>query len=172
MSGTANEIIRIKPSMVPFVWKGSIVIFLGLALYLTLFAIPLPFSFSLLYVQYGVLGLAGLGFLGVLIGLVRRNTFTYLITDQAVIVQRQLLRRSVRRIPFGFISDIEVSQSIVGRMMGYGNIAPVTKTGYGLVRGMDRAENTVAKMTNVPKPDRVADIILSRASSLRLSVAQ
>jgi uncharacterized membrane protein YdbT with pleckstrin-like domain len=157
--------MKIKPSMIPFVWKGAIVVLLGVLLFFAVSAISLPFSFPVLYVQYGVLGLVGLGFLGVLIGAVRRNTFTYLITDQAVIVQRQLLSRNVRRIPFASISDMEVSQSFIGRIAGYGNIAPVTKSGYGLVRGMDHAENMVAEMTNVPKPDRVAELILSRASA-------
>ena len=173
MPETTNGTIRIKPSVVPFVWKGVIVIFFGLILYLALLTVSLPFSFPFVYIQNGVLSLAGSGFLGVLIGLVRRNTFTYLITDQAVIVQRQLLRRSVRSIPFRSISDMEVSQSFVGRIMGYGNIAPVTKSGYGLVRGMDRSENDVAEMTNVPKPDQVANIILSKISAaLKQSATQ
>lgn len=165
LSTPSNETIKIKPSMIPFAWKGSIVILLGLALYFAALALPLPFPFPALYVQYAVLGLIGLGFLGVLVGAVRRNTFTYLITDQAVVVQRQLFGRNVRRIPFSSISDMEVSQSFIGRIAGYGNIAPVTKSGYGLVRGMDRSENMVAEMTNVPKPDRVAELILSRVSA-------
>jgi len=58
-------------------------------------------------------------------------------------------------------------------MMEYGNIAPVTKSGYGLVRGMDRSEDIVAEITNVPKPDQVADIILSRVSAApKLPVSQ
>jgi len=151
--------------MIPFVWKGMIVILLGLVLYFAMVSVPVPFSFPVPYVQYAVLGLIGLGLLAFLIGMVRRNTFTYLITDQAVVVQRQLLTRNVRRIPFSSISDMEVSQTFIGRIGGYGNIAPVTKSGYGLVRGMDRAENMVAEMTNVPKPDQVAELILSRASA-------
>jgi len=160
-----DETIKIKPSMVPFVWKGAVVILFGVAIYFVSSVITFPSSLPALFTQYLVLGLMALGFLGVLIGAVRRNTFTYLVTDQAVIVQRQLLSRNVRRIPFGSISDMQVSQSLVGRIAGYGNIAPVTKSGYGLVRGMDRAENMVAEMTNVPKPDKVAELILSRASA-------
>ena len=80
------------------------------------------------------LGLVGFGVLGVLIGVVRRNAFTYLITDSDVVVRRQLLRRSVRRIPFSSISDVQVSQSLVGRLARYGDVVPVSKSGYGLVR--------------------------------------
>ena len=97
-----------------------------------------------------------------MIGIVRRNTFTYLITDSDVVVQKQLLRRSVRRIPFSSISDVQVSQSIVGRLVGYGDVVPVTKSGYGLVRGTQPGENIVAEMVDVPNPDKVADLIMSR----------
>jgi uncharacterized membrane protein YdbT with pleckstrin-like domain len=100
----------------------------------------------------------------ILIGAVRRNMYTYQITDSDLIIQKQLLGRSLRRIPFISISDVEVSQSIAGRLARYGNIVPITKSGYGLVRGMDKSENKVAEMTNVPNPDKVANLILSRAS--------
>jgi hypothetical protein len=82
-------------------------------------------------------------------------------------VQKQLFSRNIRRIPFSSLSDVEVSQTFIGRLAGYGNIAPVTKSGYGLVRGMDRTENVVAEMTNVPNPDKVADLIIARASIKR-----
>ena len=91
-----------------------------------------------------------------------RNAFTYLITDSDVVAKRQLLRRSVRRIPFSSISDVQVSQSIVGRLAKYGDLVPVTKSGYGLVRGTEPGENIVAEMTNVPNPDKVADLIMSK----------
>jgi uncharacterized membrane protein YdbT with pleckstrin-like domain len=100
----------------------------------------------------------------ILIGAVRRNTYTYQLTQSDLIIQKQLLRRSLRRIPFASISDVEVSQSLAGRLAGYGNIAPITKSGYGLVRGMEQTENLVAEMTNVPDPDKVANLILSRTS--------
>ena len=95
----------------PFAWKGVVVLLLGLVVYGVsfLFEFPLPSGGSL--IRYLALGLVGLGVLGVLIGAVRRNAFTYLITDSDVVVQKQLLRRSVRRIPFSSISDVQVSKS-------------------------------------------------------------
>ena len=170
MSAPGTSVIKIKPSLVPFIWKGFVLVLLGLVFYAGILTFQLPpRSFGLL-LDYAILGLIGLGFLGILIGTVRRNAFTYLITNSDVIVQKQLFSRSVRRIPFSSISDVEVSQSFIGRLVGYGNIAPVTKSGYGLVRGSDPAENKVAEMTYVPKPDQVADLILSRASiTTRLS---
>jgi membrane protein YdbS with pleckstrin-like domain len=166
MSEQSQGVIKIKPSLVPFVWKGVTVILLGLVLYTAVLALRpryLPYLPSPIP-QYAVLILVGLGFSSALIGVVRRNMFTYLITESDLIVQKQLLSRNIRRIPFTSLSDIEVSQTLIGRLAGYGNIAPVTKSGYGLVRGIDRNENVVAEMTNVPNPNKVADLIISRSS--------
>jgi uncharacterized membrane protein YdbT with pleckstrin-like domain len=173
MSEQSKSVIKIKPSLVPFTWEGVVLILLGLAMFVaslafkaelaSLYQIYLPSS----TLDYAVLALVGLGFLVVLVGVARRNMFTYLITDVDLIVQKQLLSRSIRRIPFSSLSDVEVSQTFIGRLVGYGNIAPVTKSGYGLVRGMDRMENVVAEMTNVPNPDKVADLIIARASIKR-----
>jgi uncharacterized membrane protein YdbT with pleckstrin-like domain len=164
MSASGTQVIKIKPSLVPFTWKGFILVLLGLVLYLGILALQVQFPISSLLLEYATLGLIGLGFLAILIGTIRRNAFTYIITNSDIVVQKQLISRSVRRIPFSSISDVEVSQSFIGRLVGYGNIAPVTKSGYGLVRGSDPAENKVAEMTYVPKPDKVADLIISRAS--------
>ena len=158
MSAEAKQDIEIKPSFVPFAWKGFLVVLLGFVV----FGVSFLFSSAGFLLMYVALGLVGLGVLGMLIGVVRRNAFTYLITDSDVVVQRQLLRRSVRRIPFSSISDVQVSQSIVGRLARYGDIVPVTKSGYGLVRGTEPGENIVAEMTDVPSPDKVADLIMSR----------
>ena len=123
----------------PFAWKGVGIVLLGIVVFALsfVFQIPSPSADSLLL--YAALALIGIGLLSVLIGVVRRNAFTYLITDSDVVVKRQLLRRSVRRIPFSSISDVQVSQGIVGRLVRYGDVVPVTKSGYGLVRGRSLA---------------------------------
>jgi len=169
LSAQAKQDIKIKPSFVPFAWKGFVVVLLGIVFYgvSLVFQFPLPSADFLL--GYAALGLVGIGFLGVLIGVVRRNAFTYLITDSDVVVKRQLLRRSVRRIPFSSISDVQVSQSVVGRLAKYGDVVPVTKSGYGLVRGTEPGENIVAEMSDVPNPDRVADLIMSRLRASKVT---
>ena len=176
MSAENKQVIKIKPSLVPFAWKGVLVILLGLVLSVGLFVFQslLPFLFGFGYLlTFAGLGLVGLGFLMVLIGLVRRNMYTYQLTDSDVIIQKQFLGRSVRRIPLASISDVEVSQTFVGRLAGYGNIVPITKSGYGLVRGMERTENIVAEMTNVPNPDKVANLIMSKVSAMaRVAINQ
>jgi len=147
---------------VPFAWKGFVVVLLGIVIYGVSFVFQFPLLSANSLLRYAALGLICIGLLGVLVGVVRRNAFTYTITDSDVVVKRQLLRRSVRRIPFSSISDVQVSQSIMGRLAGYGDVVPVTKSGYGLVRGTEHGENIVAEMADVPNPDKVADLIMSR----------
>ena len=65
----------------------------------------------------------------IVIGTVKRNMYAYQVTDSGIIIQKQLLRRSVRRIPFASLSDVEVSQSLVGRLAGFGNVVPISKSG-------------------------------------------
>ena len=133
------------------------------------FVLQFPLSSADSLLRYAALAVVGIGLLGVLIGAVRRNAFTYLITDTDVVVKKQLLRRSVRRIPFSSISDVQVSQSIVGRLARYGDVVPVTKSGYGLVRGTEPGENIVAEMADVPNPDKVADLIMARLRASKVT---
>jgi uncharacterized membrane protein YdbT with pleckstrin-like domain len=164
---TANGVIEIKPSLIPFAWKGLITFAFGLALLAGSSVIQLPMALGLtggyILILAG-LGVIGLGILMILAGLVRRNMYTYKVTDSYIAIQKQLLRRSVRQIPFSSLSDVEASQSLVGRLAGFGNIVPITKSGYGVVHGMDHTENIVAEMSNAPHPDKVANLIMSRAS--------
>ena len=165
----SDQVIKIKPSYVPFVWKGLVVVVLGLALFIGAITFPMlltslsGFLIGSLVILVS-LAVVGLGLLMVLVGAVQRSMYTYQVTDSHVVIQKQLLRRSVRRIPFASISDVEISQSFVGRLAKYGDLVPITKSGYGLVRGMESTENVVAEMTNVPNPDKVANLIMSRAS--------
>ena len=166
---TAGSVIKIKPSLLPFIWKGLTVLILGLVLFAGSLILrpPIPFLYSRAYLlTLASLTVIGFGILMILIGMVRRNMYTYEVTDSYIAIQKQLLRRSVRRIPFSSLSDVEVSQSLVGRLAGFGNIIPITKSGYGLVHGVDPTENIVAEMTNVPQPDKVANLIMSRASQV------
>lgn len=170
MPENSKPVIKIKPSLIPFIWKGFALVLVGFVVYVGTAAVQSRLrSISPVYIPPSVLnavflGLVGLGLLAILFGVVRRNMFTYILTDSEMMVQKQLFGRSIRRMPFASLSDIEVSQTLVGRIAGYGNIIPVTKSGYGLVRGIDRSENIVAEMTNVPNPDKLADAILARAS--------
>jgi uncharacterized membrane protein YdbT with pleckstrin-like domain len=154
---------------VPFAWKGFVLVLLGLVVFGVSFLFKSSLSSVGSLLGYVGLGLVGLGVVGVLIGVVRRNAFTYLITDSDVVVRRQLLGRSVRRIPFSSISDVQVSQSLVGRLARYGDVVPVSKSGYGLVRGTEPGERLNAEMVDVPNPDKVADLIMSRLRASKVT---
>jgi uncharacterized membrane protein YdbT with pleckstrin-like domain len=169
LSAQTKQEIRLKPSLVPFAWKGFAVVLLGIVVYVLSLVFQFPSLSAGPLLRIVALALIGIGLLGMLVGVVRRNAFTYVITDSDVVVKRQLLRRSVRRIPFSSISDVQVSQSIVGRLARYGDIVPVTKSGYGLVRGTEHGENIVAEMADVPNPDKVADLIMSRLRASKVT---
>ena len=169
-----SESIEIKPSLLPFAWRGLVAAAVGVALFVESSVVQFPgtFVYSSGYVLTLAGALIGLGILMILIGITRRNMYTYQITNSYIAIQKQLLRRSVRRIPFASLSDVEVSQSLIGRLAGFGNIVPITKSGYGLVHGVDPTESIVARMTNVPHPDSVADLIMSRASQTVEAIVQ
>jgi len=158
----STQEIRIKPSLVPFTWKAVIVILVGLAVYVASLLLRLPLQALGLLFRLTGLALVCLGVLGMFVGVIRRNMYTYVISDSDLVLQKQLLRRSIRRVPFSSITDVQVSQGLAGRFAGYGNVVPVTKSGYGLVRGTEPGENVVAEMVDVPKPDKVAQLIISR----------
>jgi membrane protein YdbS with pleckstrin-like domain len=174
----ATEIgdVVIKPSLIPFTWKGLALIALAFVLLASTFVLQAFLHFfptigPLLIL--GSLGLSGLGFLMTLIGAVRRNMHTYELTDSHILIKKQFLGRSIRSIPFASVSDVQVSQSLGGRLARYGDLVPITKSGYGLVRGTERMENIVAEMTNVPNPDRVAAMIMARISLMpRVTLSQ
>lgn len=161
MSPEAQE-VRIKPSLIPFTWKSSLVVLFGLAVYVANILLRLPAPILGPLFRITGLALICLGILGMFVGVIRRNTYTYTISNSDLILQRQLLRRSVRRIPFTSITDVQVSQSLAGRLAGYGNVVPVTKSGFGLVRGVEPGENIVAEMVDVPHPDKIVQLIMSR----------
>jgi membrane protein YdbS with pleckstrin-like domain len=170
-----DGVVRIKPSLLPFAWKGLLVLVIGLAILVGsfMFQPPPTFPFAGDYVLSLIgLGAMAVGALMVLIGAIKRNVYTYQITNSGIIIQKQLLRRTVRRIAFASLSDVEVSQSLIGRLAGFGNVVPISKSGYGLVHGVDPTENFVAEMKNVPNPDRVANLIMSRASLMVKPVIQ
>jgi len=129
---TINGVVKIRPSLLPFTWKGLTVVIFGLVVFAGsfMFQIPMPLPYSSGYVLTHIgLSLLGLGFLMIVIGIVKRNMYAYQVTDSGIIIQKQLLRRSVRRIPFASLSDVEVSQSLVGRLAGFGNVVPISKSG-------------------------------------------
>ena len=154
----------IKPSYVPFIGKWLAILLLILFAYTIIGAgtFPVPQSATTI-LNYAFLAVTAISFLGILVGTARRNAYSYVITRTGIIVTKQLFRRSIRRIPFTSISDVYINQTMIGRLANYGDVVPVTKSGYGLVGDMEySAEASTAEMTDVPRPDEVAEMIMRR----------
>jgi uncharacterized membrane protein YdbT with pleckstrin-like domain len=159
----------IRPSYVPFVSKGTAIIVAAIIAYgfvttnsLAQWGVLSDNGLGYL-ASYALFGLMAIGFLSLTVGFFRRNAYTYMITETDIIVRRQLLTRNIRRIPLASISDVQISQSMLGRLAGYGDIVPISKSGYGILRDVDyQSETVVTEMTDVPNPDHVADYIMSK----------
>jgi hypothetical protein len=93
---------------------------------------------------------AGLIFSGTLVLLTvwYQRSFHYAITTDAVIfIHRFLLVRGYRRILFEKISEIHVNRGMLGTLLGFATITPLTDTGYGM------AESTRGVATGVTAGD-------------------
>ena len=61
-----------------------------------------------------------------------RRSFTYYLTDNRIVIQGNfLMNRSERQVRYNHIEDIKMEQGIVGTMLGYGNVLPLTGSGLG-----------------------------------------
>ena len=106
-----------------------------------------PWAFLGYYILSGLLLLAGLFLLFVskwsallaLLGLsflvatyFYSGAFTYYLTNKRIIIYRKFITISTRQIQYDDLSDVVVDVGIIGRIMGFGNVIPVTKSGLGL----------------------------------------
>lgn len=156
--------ILIKPSYVPFVGRWLTVLILTLSAFVAVKTNMFPaLESAMSLLDYVFLIIGSISLLGSLLGVARRNAYSYLITGTGIVVKKQLFRRNVRQIPFTSISDVYINQTIFGRLAGYGDIVPVTKSGYGIVHDMEySSEATTSTITDVSRPDEVAEIIMQR----------
>ena len=60
------------------------------------------------------------------------QAFTYILTNKRIIVYKRFITISSRQIQYDDISDVIVDQGIIGRIFGFGNVIPITKSGLGL----------------------------------------
>jgi uncharacterized membrane protein YdbT with pleckstrin-like domain len=156
----------VKPSYVPFLGRGFKSFLLAVILLVAKsITSSLPGLVSLAVTVATVLFLL-IGVVAFIIGAVRRNSYIYVLGDEGVPISRQLFSSYTRRIPYAAISDVQIFQSLVGRIFNYGDIVPITKSGFGLTAEERYApEAYVTEMTDTPNPKEVADLISSRISS-------
>ena len=61
-----------------------------------------------------------------------RRSFTYYLTDNRIVLQsRFLMNRSERQVRYNHIEDIKMEQGIIGTIVGYGTVLPLTGSGLG-----------------------------------------
>ena len=73
----------------------------------------------------GVAALLAFGFVAILAGAVRRNATEMAVTTRRVIVKQGLMSRKTIEMLLNKIETIEVSEPMMGRMLGYGSITIV-----------------------------------------------
>ena len=71
-----------------------------------------------------------------LIGLVSidayRRSFTYYLTDNRIVLQSSfLINKQERQVRYNHIEDIKMEQGIIGTILGYGTVLPLTGSGLG-----------------------------------------
>jgi hypothetical protein len=60
------------------------------------------------------------------------GAFTYYLTNKRIVIYRKFITISTRQIQYDDLSDVVVDVGIIGRIVGFGNVIPVTKSGLGL----------------------------------------
>jgi len=75
---------------------------------------------------------AAVGLIGLLSVNAYRRSFTYYLTDNRIVIQGNfLMNRSERQVRYNHIEDIKMEQGIVGTILGYGTVLPLTGSGLG-----------------------------------------
>tara|TARA_B100001750_G_C15457197_1_gene572254 strand:- start:523 stop:1404 length:882 start_codon:yes stop_codon:yes gene_type:complete len=61
-----------------------------------------------------------------------RRSFTYYLTDNRIVLQSSfLMNKEERQVRYNHIEDIKMEQGIVGTILGYGTVLPLTGSGLG-----------------------------------------
>ena len=107
---------------------------------------------SSLVVGVPLIAVFGLGLLVIAAAYLNVKNTNYLVTDKALYVKRGILSRSVKKIGFDKVQNINYSQGVLGNRFGYGNIEISTAGGSG----------TEMAFRSVEDPRKVEDIINSR----------
>jgi len=116
-----EEVLRVlKPERMAFLW-----LFLGVGVLM-----GLGLVFFRFFPPVGLF-LTAVGILGLLITFFYSGAFTYYLTTKRIILYRRFITISSRQIQYDDLSDVMVDQGIIGRLFGFGNVIPITKSGLG-----------------------------------------
>ncbi len=118
----------------------------------------------------GIFAALGIGCLCLLVGLIYivylRRTYVYYVTNQRCVFHGGILRRVERSIPYHKVTDVEMSQNIVERILGMSRLnifTPGTASTYGSYPGGgQRAEISFVALRDSETPANTINEILSR----------
>ena len=94
------------------------------------------------------------GLLLFLVALIRRKTTELVLTDRRIITKRGFIARETVEMNLGKVESLHVSQGLLGRMLGYGDVT-VVGTGSSLepLRGISRPIELRRKLGEVAGAD-------------------
>lgn len=134
LSSDERVVFESRPSALKYMIAGSVVMLIGIAS-LVLYAwqyIPdapsIPYLSEYLdgeygeYIEWVLLGIFALALLYFIAKWLRWGSTVYAITDERVITQKGILNKVYDDVPLTQITNVDVSQSIGKRMVGYGTI--------------------------------------------------
>ncbi|MEM2866780.1 MAG: PH domain-containing protein [Candidatus Hadarchaeales archaeon] len=116
-----EKVLRVlRPERLAFLW-----LFLGMGVLTAVGVAFLPF-----FLPVGLF-LTAMGVLGFVASFLYSGAFTYYLTSKRILLYRKFITISSRQIQYDDLSDVVVDQGIVGRLFGFGNVIPITKSGLG-----------------------------------------
>jgi membrane protein YdbS with pleckstrin-like domain len=143
LSSDERMVYESRPSAIKYMVSATIVIIIGLLALLVFLwqyipdAPELPYIQEYVdgeygqYVEYAALGIFVLCLVYFIVKWFRWGSTIYAITDERIITQRGILNKTYEDIPLGMITNMNVSQSIGKRMLGYGTIYFATQSSQG-----------------------------------------
>ncbi len=118
------------------------------------------------WVIVGVLWVAFLTSIGVVYCIYLRRTYVYYVTTQRCVFHGGILRRVERSVPYHKITDVEMSQNIIERVLGISTLnifTPGTGSMYpGSPFGGQRAEVSFVGLTDNEAPAATINEILRK----------
>ena len=132
----------------------ALVILVGLADYL-LTAVRQEYRLIAILVALGILGLIAI------VSWIQWGSRTFTITDRRVILDAGVFSRTSKVIALDRVQDISLSQSLLGRILGYGKVE------------IDSAGAAGAEiLAAIPRPQRFRDEVFVRAEKMRAADAE
>jgi hypothetical protein len=96
-----------------------------------------------------LLFLGAAAILGMILTEVYRRGHVYIITNYRIITKKEFVLKEERELMYDKITDVTVSQGILGRIFNFGTVTPISASGFGL--GADSAQAFTAAGVSIKK---------------------